>query len=62
MRKIKRSNQEFPEDRMRAWHAMLSLVRDEADASGHAFLAYLVGLGVEHTRIMLGGERPSKML
>ncbi len=62
MRDVKSREEDAAErERLGAWHALMSLVREEANASGHLFLAYLVGLGLEQTRIMLGRKRPSRM-
>jgi hypothetical protein len=41
---------------LEAWHAMLTVIRDEASETGHVFLSYLVGLACEHARIMLSAK------
>jgi hypothetical protein len=41
---------------LEAWHAMLTVIRDESGEAGHVFLAYLVGLATEHARIMLSAK------
>jgi hypothetical protein len=47
---------------LEAWHAMLTVIRDEANDAGHVFLAYLVELASEHARIMLSAKNgPGKM-
>jgi hypothetical protein len=47
---------------LEAWHALLTVIRDEANEAGHVFLAYLVGLGIEHARIILSAKNgPGRM-
>jgi hypothetical protein len=62
MRKQKSAPPDPLRGSLEAWHAMLTVIRDEANEAGHVFLAYLVGLAIEHARIMLSAKNgPGKL-